>query len=453
LVDELGELPEQLWALVAGLVALRRDGRRDFIVVTGFALALAPMSNGGKLHGGARRFLRRRTWRPAHWAVLILSMVVTAFLLRPGLEPAAPPPPPPAPQCSDVIDNADPEDTLVDLADPGCTANDSDEGDPAPAPLGDAQLQQIDGGTSSYTWTGLQPSTPYRLDVWPGLSGNHMTKQSLRVTATTQTEPPTPPDGCIPGPVITILGSPTDPQRRELLGNTYHVHPNEWYASAPFAITFDGCLNFRISRSEIDVPLGGPVGAYPSIYKGCLWAYCTSNSGLPQTVAKVRNPGTVKTSTSTTLGAPGRWNSSYDIWFSRDPAPRSTDCSFQPSSTCGSMEMMIWLNHSPPNPGEPPGNPAGQLVASNVNLGGRTYNVWRVGGGRWQGDEGIVTYQMTNYVTSVRDLDLAPLATDAVNRGYMTTNHHLLTVMHGFEIVRNGVGLSVDSYEVTVTPP
>jgi Glycosyl hydrolase family 12 len=359
LVDELAELPEQLWALVAGLLALRPDGRRDFIVVSGFALALTPMSNGDKLHGGVRRFVRRGAWRipPAYWAALILFMVVTALLLRPGVEPAAPPP------------------------------------------------------------------------------------------------PPLPPDGCIPGPVITIIGSPTEPQRSELLDNTYHVHPNEWYASAPFAITNDGCLNFRISLSEIDVPLGGPVGAYPSIYKGCLWAHCTSNSGLPLTVAQVRNPGTVKTSTSTTLGAPGRWNSSYDIWFNRDPAPRSSDCSFKPSSTCRSMEMMIWLNHSPPNPGEPLGNPAGQLVASNVNLGRRTYNVWRVGGGRWQGDEGIVTYQITNYVTSVKDLDLAPLATDAVKRGYMTKNHHLLTVMHGFEIVRNGVGLSVDSYDVTVTPP
>jgi PA14 domain/Glycosyl hydrolase family 12/F5/8 type C domain len=271
----------------------------------------------------------------------------------------------------------------------------------------------------------------------------------VQLEITKQAAPPDPPPSsdCVPGTVQTLVGSPTEPKaERELLGNTYVVHPNEWNSSAPFAITNDGCLNFRVSRSQINIPLGGGVGAYPSIYKGCLWQNCTSNSGLPLTVTQVRNPGIVKTSTSTTLGAPGHWNSSYDIWFNRDQNPRSSDCSFQPSSTCHSVELMIWLNQ------DGAGGPAGTRVASNVNIGGRTYNVYRVNGGRWQGDGGIVTYDMTNHVTSVNDLDLAPLATDMVNRGYMTNSHYLTTVMGGFEIVQNGVGLSVNDFDVTVTP-
>jgi peptidoglycan/LPS O-acetylase OafA/YrhL len=60
-----------------------------FIVVSGFSLALVPMRNGGELAGGVRRFLRRRAWRiiPAYWAALILSLLVTAVLLRPELGP------------------------------------------------------------------------------------------------------------------------------------------------------------------------------------------------------------------------------------------------------------------------------------------------------------------------------------------------------------------------------
>jgi hypothetical protein len=43
------------------------------------------------------------------------------------------PPPPPSPQCSDGVDNADPEDTLVDMADPGCSgSSDNDETNVAP---------------------------------------------------------------------------------------------------------------------------------------------------------------------------------------------------------------------------------------------------------------------------------------------------------------------------------
>jgi peptidoglycan/LPS O-acetylase OafA/YrhL len=60
-----------------------------FIVVSGFSLSLAPMRHGGELSGGMRRFLRRRAWRilPAYWAALILSLLVTAVLLRPELGP------------------------------------------------------------------------------------------------------------------------------------------------------------------------------------------------------------------------------------------------------------------------------------------------------------------------------------------------------------------------------
>jgi hypothetical protein len=42
-------------------------------------------------------------------------------------------PPPPSPQCSDGVDNADSEDTLVDMADPGCSgSSDNDETNVAP---------------------------------------------------------------------------------------------------------------------------------------------------------------------------------------------------------------------------------------------------------------------------------------------------------------------------------
>lgn len=36
------------------------------------------------------------------------------------------PPPPPTTECSDTVDNADPEDTLVDMADPGCSSSTDD---------------------------------------------------------------------------------------------------------------------------------------------------------------------------------------------------------------------------------------------------------------------------------------------------------------------------------------
>jgi peptidoglycan/LPS O-acetylase OafA/YrhL len=62
-----------------------------FIVVSGFSLALMPLNNAGRLRGGVGRFFRRRAWRilPAYWAALVLSVAVTALLLRPELDPGA----------------------------------------------------------------------------------------------------------------------------------------------------------------------------------------------------------------------------------------------------------------------------------------------------------------------------------------------------------------------------
>jgi peptidoglycan/LPS O-acetylase OafA/YrhL len=54
-----------------------------FIVVSGFSLALAPLSGGASLRGGTRRFIRRRAWRilPAYWVALVFSTVIAAALL------------------------------------------------------------------------------------------------------------------------------------------------------------------------------------------------------------------------------------------------------------------------------------------------------------------------------------------------------------------------------------
>jgi peptidoglycan/LPS O-acetylase OafA/YrhL len=58
-----------------------------FIVVSGFSLALVPLREGMRLRGGTRRFVRRRAWRilPAYWVALVISTLVTAYLVRPEL--------------------------------------------------------------------------------------------------------------------------------------------------------------------------------------------------------------------------------------------------------------------------------------------------------------------------------------------------------------------------------
>ena len=233
------------------------------------------------------------------------------------------------------------------------------------------------------------------------------------------------PSGCTPGFTQTLTGFDV----AELQNNRYHLQANEWGSSAPFSITNDGCVDFKIASSEINVSTSGAPGAYPSLYRGCHWGNCTTNSGLPLVVDQIARGGAVKTTAKTTSAAPGTWDTAYDIWW--DSLPTSPNAG-------GDLEMMIWLTK------QGAVQPAGSVVASNVDIGGRAWNVWH--GGTSPG--GTVSYVLVNSSNSVTDLDLGPLAADAVARGYMLSSWYLIGVEFGFEPWQNGTGLSVDSFNV-----
>src|SRR5258708_6915950 len=104
---------------------------------------------------------------------------------------------------------------------------------------------------------------------------------------------------------------------------------------------------------------------------------------------------------------------------------------------------MIWLNHHGPK------HPYGSEVASNISIGGRSYNVW-FGGRAGSHDWYTVTYAMTSRARSVSNLDLRPLVADAVSRGYISTSWYLINVEAGFEVWQGGAGLATKSFSVNV---
>jgi Glycosyl hydrolase family 12 len=100
---------------------------------------------------------------------------------------------------------------------------------------------------------------------------------------------------------------------------------------------------------------------------------------------------------------------------------------------------MIWLDNTSDV------HPAGSEVASNVAIGGSTYNLWYSG----TAPGGTVSYQFASPRTSVSGLDLGPLTSDAVSRGYIgSTSWWLQYVDAGFEIWQLGAGLAVNSFSV-----
>jgi hypothetical protein len=218
-------------------------------------------------------------------------------------------------------------------------------------------------------------------------------------------------------------------QTASVAGGSYIVENNEWNSSASECITTDGNADFTVANSSISLSGGAP-GGYPAIYKGCHWGDCTSNSGLPIEVGSL-TPGKVTTSWTTSQPGGGAYDVAYDIWYNQSPTT-----SGQPNAE----EMMIWLNHTGGV------EPAGSVVATNVSLGGHTYDIWEDQMSSWKD----VSYVMTSGTTSVSNLDIGTLAANSVSRGYMSDSDYLIDLEAGFELWQGGVGLATNSYSVNV---
>src|SRR3984885_10281241 len=222
-------------------------------------------------------------------------------------------------------------------------------------------------------------------------------------------------------------------QTASVAGGSYIVQNNEYDSSAQECVTTDGNADFTVASSSIDNATDGSPGAYPSIYQGCHWGDCSSG-GLSSDPIEVSNltPGAATTSWSTTQTGSGSYDVAYDIWFNQTPTTTG-----QPNGT----EIMVWLNHNGSV------QPFGSEVASNVSLGGHTYNIWYGIQSSWD----TVTYDMTSGSTSVSNLDVGTLAQDSVSRGYTKSSWYLIDVEAGFELWQGGAGLATNSFSVGIS--
>jgi hypothetical protein len=223
-------------------------------------------------------------------------------------------------------------------------------------------------------------------------------------------------------------------QTASVSGGTYIVQNNEFDSSASECVTTDGNADFTVANSSIANATNGAPGAYPSIYQGCHWGNCSSG-GLTSSPIEVSNltTGKVTTNWSTTQpgGSSNAYDVAYDIWINQTPTT-----SGQPNGT----EIMVWLNHNGSV------QPFGSEVASNVSLGGHTYNIWYGTQSSWD----TVTYDMTSGSTSVSNLDVGTLAQDSVSRGYTKSSWYLIDVEAGFELWQGGAGLATNSFSVAI---
>jgi Glycosyl hydrolase family 12 len=238
-------------------------------------------------------------------------------------------------------------------------------------------------------------------------------------------------------PAAGAAGAMCQPyQTKAVDGGRYTIQDDEWGSSAAECVSPDGGTGFAVTKSEIAKSADGDPGSYPSLYAGCNWGSCTKGglTAHPQLLDSMA-PGSVTTSLATTDPSGGAYDVSYDIWLNKAPTT---------SGAPDGLEVMVWLN----NHGGV--QPAGSVVASGVQIGGYTYDVWYSTNA---GNGPCVTYEMTSTRSAVTNLDLYPLLLDAGNRGYANASWYLIAVEAGFEIWNGGAGLTANSFSVTLKTP
>src|SRR6266850_1382945 len=94
-------------------------------------------------------------------------------------------------------------------------------------------------------------------------------------------------------------------------GNAYIYQQNEWNSTLQQCASINTTTgDFTITSANFNLSGGAPA-TYPSIYKGCHWGACTSNSGLPIQVSQI---ATATSSWSTVQPASGAYDVAYDLW-------------------------------------------------------------------------------------------------------------------------------------------
>ncbi len=198
---------------------------------------------------------------------------------------------------------------------------------------------------------------------------------------------------------------------------------NIWGATTAQCINVSGA-GFTVTRSEHNISTSGSPAAYPSLFKGCHWEDCTTNSGMPIQVSQI-NSATINWSVS--LPGSGTYNVTTEAWFKTNNTPGQPD----------GAELMIWINHAGSV------QPGGSQIGT-VTIGGTTWQVWYASIG-WN----FITYKTTSPTTSV-SLDYKPFIQDAMSRGYIQSGWYMMDIEAGFEIWQGGTGLAVTNFSAAV---
>lgn len=201
---------------------------------------------------------------------------------------------------------------------------------------------------------------------------------------------------------------------------------------------------FAITQRTGSASTTGQPLSYPAVYLGCHYTNCSPSTLLPLQIGKIATA-----TSSINMTYPGDpsflYDASYDIWM--DPTPKTDGVNQQ--------ELMIWLNKqgSEIQPISYVYNTEGVAVPiATTTINGVSWNVYR--GNNTANN--VVSYVAVTPISSLPTFDVLNFIKDVYTRTSdfaqpVTDQWYLTSIQAGFEPWLGGVGLTVNSFDATVS--
>jgi hypothetical protein len=226
------------------------------------------------------------------------------------------------------------------------------------------------------------------------------------------------------------------------IGGKYVVMNNNYSGNGSQTITVTS-TGFAITQRTGSTSTSGAPLSYPAVYLGCHYTTCSPSTPLPLKIGDITN-ATSSISYTYPSDASAIYDASYDIWM--DPTPKTTGVNQQ--------ELMIWFNkQGGVQPISYSYDANGAVPIATTTIGGVSWNVY-------QGNNGannVVSYvAVTPPINSLTNLNLLAFIDDTQSRTSnftqpVTDAWYLTSIQAGFEPWSGGVGLTVNSFDATVT--
>lgn len=226
------------------------------------------------------------------------------------------------------------------------------------------------------------------------------------------------------------------------IGGKYVVMNNNYSGNGSQTITVTS-TGFAITQRTGSTSTSGAPLSYPAVYLGCHYTNCSPSTPLPLKIGDITN-ATSSISYTYPSDASAIYDASYDIWM--DPTPKTTGVNQQ--------ELMIWFNkQGGVQPISYSYDADGAVPIATTTIGGVSWNVY-------QGNNGannVVSYvAVTPPINSLTNLNLLTFIDDTQSRTSnfaqpVTDAWYLTSIQAGFEPWSGGVGLTVNSFDATVT--